>query len=514
VFDVKSLLSVPSVRLGLPTVMAGASGLDAPVRWLHIGDFGNVAHYLHGGEVLLTNGIGFESSPEQRRNFVRSLAEVKAAALLLELGMVFSEVPPEIVDECEICQLPLIVMSRHVAFVDISLEVNSALVNQQASTLSRQVSLTRLFLDRVLEGANAAQLVELLSDQVGNPVVLRDQLRGIVAVADRGVPESELLLAQSELSEKNRYSVPLDGPKVADWRLSVLPLLSKLTEQDLLAIQEAARAISLLLTRGPYGAGHERWDPQLFLLDLLQEDASPSLASLRAAHLGFKGRFLVPFALFDVDEQIEVEAWHQVVHGLRNPSDKVLVTSLRHGCAFGVLGLDAITARASALDRLLESLRGASRQSGYAGHINLIVGDTHQTWHRTAVGLRDVQEAVHYAATRPIAGYYDASAPDVRRLVTSLASRHDFEEFVERILTPVMVYDKDRSSPLMPTLVALCRNGGRKTETAKELHIERSSLYDRLVKLERLLNLSFNDAEHFLSVQLAVIAHEEARASR
>jgi len=513
VIDVKSVLRLPSVRLGVPTVVAGAAHLSRKVRWLHVCDLGIVAHYLHGGELILTNGTGNGTTAEQRRNFVRSLVEVGAAGLMLELGLVYTEVPPEMVEECERADLPLIVLARHVAFVDVSYEVNSALVNQETEKLKRRSSLTSLFLERVLEGATVPQLVEELSDHVGNPVVLRDQLHGIVAVADRGVPEGELLLAQSEHSDQRRFRIPLPGPKVSDWRLIVLPLLSKLHDEDLVATEEAARAISILLSRDQRSGERERWDPQLFLLDLLETDSSPSLVSLRAAHIGFEGRFLVPFALFDADEQIEIDDWYRITEGLRAPVNKILLTSIRQGYAYGVLGVGTVGERDVEIERLESELRRLTKQVGYQGHINFVVGDTHQTWQRAAVGMRDVREALRYAARRSIDGVYDISTPDVRRLTASLAPRHDFQDFVDRILTPVIEYDRDRSTPLLPTLIAFCRNGGRKSETAKELHIERSSLYDRLSKLERVLGLSFNDAEGFLSVQLAVIAHEEAGTS-
>jgi purine catabolism regulator len=44
-----------SEELGLP-VLAGRSGLDAPVRWVHISELPDPTPWLSGGELLLMTG--------------------------------------------------------------------------------------------------------------------------------------------------------------------------------------------------------------------------------------------------------------------------------------------------------------------------------------------------------------------------------------------------------------------------------------------------------------------------
>lgn len=74
-------------------VIAGAEGLDRPIRWVHSGEVPYMAEMLKGGELLLMTGIGIGSSDPEQRRFVHQLAERGIAALVRELGARFHRSP-------------------------------------------------------------------------------------------------------------------------------------------------------------------------------------------------------------------------------------------------------------------------------------------------------------------------------------------------------------------------------------------------------------------------------------
>ena len=511
-FDVGSLLQLPSVRAGIPEVAAGAAGLSAAVRWLHVGDLGSLSHYLKGGEAILTNGTGFGRDAEARLETLRGLTDVGVVAIILELGVVYTSVPVEIREECDRAGIPLITLGRPVAFVDISHEVHSVLVDQRVSVLSRQSALSDLFLSQVLEGASLAQLLELLSEQVGNPVLLIDHLGALAGSAGRGIPENELLIAQGGIEPARRLSAPLPGGGVSGWSLMVIPLLSRLTDHDRLAATEAARAISLMLARG-HVATELRWrDPHMFVLDLLDDEMAPGMVALQATHVGFDARILVPFALVDTTEEIDSDSWNELAQSVRRLPGARLISSLKLGTALGVIGLEDVRHKRSRADDLLAKVEALTARLTAGKPVTLVVGEGYRSWKPLAPGMRRVRAATQYVVDRGLTGVYDMSEPDVDRLIAAMKEAPEFQEFVRLRLEPVRRQDAERSSTLMQTLVAFCQNGGRKSETAKALHIERSSLYDRLGRLEALLECSFNDAATFMGLQLAVAAYLQTGA--
>jgi purine catabolism regulator len=54
---VADVLTLPVIRQGMATVVAGSAGLDRRVRWVHIAEIADIAPLLHGGELVLTTGI-------------------------------------------------------------------------------------------------------------------------------------------------------------------------------------------------------------------------------------------------------------------------------------------------------------------------------------------------------------------------------------------------------------------------------------------------------------------------
>ena len=55
---VREVLQMPALHRGAPSILAGSSGLDRVVRWVHITEDPDIAHLLFGGELLLTIGMG------------------------------------------------------------------------------------------------------------------------------------------------------------------------------------------------------------------------------------------------------------------------------------------------------------------------------------------------------------------------------------------------------------------------------------------------------------------------
>lgn len=77
---------------------------------------------------------------------------------------------------------------------------------------------------------------------------------------------------------------------------------------------------------------------------------------------------------------------------------------------------------------------------------------------------------------------------------------------VDRRLGPLLAHDRRRRHALLPTLEALCANGGHKAQTARVLHLNRQALYHRLERIERLLGVDLDEPRELLTLHLAVEA--------
>ncbi|MDQ0256396.1 sugar diacid utilization regulator [Evansella vedderi] len=86
-------------------------------------------------------------------------------------------------------------------------------------------------------------------------------------------------------------------------------------------------------------------------------------------------------------------------------------------------------------------------------------------------------------------------------------SSQEIEQFVHDVLSPLRS-DNDRNKDLEKTLLTYIEYNRSATKTAKDLHIHINTLYQRLKKMEDLLQIDFQNNEDVLKIQLA--CHLEA----
>jgi PucR family transcriptional regulator, purine catabolism regulatory protein len=80
------VLAMEVCRRGSPSVVAGASRLDTPVRWVHAIELTDVARLLRGGELVLSTGIALPDDERLLASYVTERAEIGVAGLAVELG--------------------------------------------------------------------------------------------------------------------------------------------------------------------------------------------------------------------------------------------------------------------------------------------------------------------------------------------------------------------------------------------------------------------------------------------
>lgn len=100
-------------------LLAGASGLDNFVRWVHMIEDREVPSFLHGSELVFTTGIA-QTDKEWMLDFVSSMLTKKACGLVLNLGPYIESVPDNIIEFCEVHRLPLFTVPWSVRLIDIT----------------------------------------------------------------------------------------------------------------------------------------------------------------------------------------------------------------------------------------------------------------------------------------------------------------------------------------------------------------------------------------------------------
>jgi PucR family transcriptional regulator, purine catabolism regulatory protein len=191
---VADVLRLPVLVAGLPRVLAGQDQLTRPVRWVHVTELLDPASFLEGGELVLTTGMPQPRDPASLRGYVDQLADVGAAGLVVELGRRYQKAPAELVSACRERDLPLIVLSRGVRFIEVTQTVHALILDAQGELLRRSQQVHEAFTALTLRRAEPAELVATAAELAGRPVVLENLVHHAVLVATPS-PDGQVLEA-------------------------------------------------------------------------------------------------------------------------------------------------------------------------------------------------------------------------------------------------------------------------------------------------------------------------------
>src|SRR6266566_258574 len=154
------ILELEPVRRGCPEILTGADLLGRPVRWVHAIEVPDAARLLHGGELVLTTGIGLPDEPALQARYVAELAAVGAAGLAVELGRRYSgSLPAALVSAAVQQHLPLVAFSREVLFVEVTEAVHARIIDSQREELRAAARLHEVFTGLSVAGASPAEIV-------------------------------------------------------------------------------------------------------------------------------------------------------------------------------------------------------------------------------------------------------------------------------------------------------------------------------------------------------------------
>ena len=520
-------LLLPSFRRATPEVVAGGAGVDRAIRWVHATERPDVGQLLRAGDLLLTMGTGLPADEDAAglAAFVDELVDVDSVGLVVELGRRWeTTLPTALVEACERHGLPLVVLGQETRFAALAQEIGERVVDQQLTELREAQRVHETFTELSFTQAGPVEILQAVQRLAAAPVVVEnaqhrpldyfagpDDEGGFLDVWPTRSRRVEVA-GRTGWDSGNGWLVTRLGTADQAWGRLVIGSTTA-PSQRLVAVAERAAAALALHRLHDRDRGTLMRRTHLELVAGLSDDPDSDdvrrrceLAGFPVQRRTFVGLVLRPrigvVAPADLDEVAATVV--RAAHGLRLPA---LVCEVERD-----LRVLVSAAPSADVDDLVD--RVAAR---VLAHHDVVVAAGRAVTERSGVA-RTVAEAGQVADAAPQSRPRQGQDPDVHRLadlhlrglLALLGEDERLRLFVDRELAPLKQHDRadGTRTDLLAALRALVLHPASKTEAAASLHLSRAAFYDRLARIEALLDVDLDDPDVRVSLHVALLADE------
>ncbi|ANS63118.1 regulatory protein [Streptomyces lincolnensis] len=523
---VADVLALPVLATGQPQVVTGVPHLDRPVRWVHITELTDPASFLKGGELVLTTGMPLPDDVTGVRRYVDELADVGAAALVIELVRRYHRPPDALVDACRLRDLPLVTLAKDVNFLEVTQVVHALLLGNQADAMRRTQRIHEAFTALTLRGAGPEDVVRAAAEMCGRTVVLENLVHQALICEPSGSTVEEAL---TDWEERSRATGTDDRAArgAADWltapveyqgerwgRVVMLPARSDgpaFGLEDITVLERTAMALTVarLIHPTPW----ERTAHRNALRDLVeQRHRSAEDARARCAALGLPAdgsRFLA--ALVELragGAGTEPEA--RLFQELRAAGVPALVGELAPDRLGVLLALRPSQPWRPVVERLCGLALGlAPRAVVTVGSEVADLSDTARSFREAARVAEATPPGQPLPADR---SFHELSDIGLHRLLYALREDTRIQEYTEQQLGRLIDHDAQHGTDLLTTLRHYLDAAGNKTTAARRGGLSRETMYQRLRTVERLLDRDLESGEQRTELHVALTALDAVRA--
>lgn len=523
---VRDVLAMSSVQRGEPQVSVGGASLDTPIRWVHIISESGIASLIEGGELILTTGAAWPAADDDLVAEVNELINANIAGLMIELGTRFHEVPERLRDLCHKRNIALVALRKQTPFVQITEQVHRALLIEQSEALAArddvQSMLTRLGLNR----APVDFVVEQLAEVLQAPVIFENDLGEVISWANP-------LPGSSAAETLARWPRNLNETLDASW--SHVPVEARDTRWGSLiacagpphpagrqtVLELGAVALALGRLANPLSAGESAVPVEAdSLLDAIMSGRYRSdtdvMAQLTAAgvQLGAVSVRAVSIQVFDAaeaDVNAELGSVLQAVQLALGPRARLLVTrpQPRDGRVLGILssGLTQPSAAhtlplsAHAIDRQLSMLSGAA-----AGNVQITLGPDAATVPELVASMQITFAARVFVATETSqrVALSDVARQPLAYLLSEMKTDLRLQRFAHSVLGDLLAHDLAHRADLTQVLRAYVAHPTNRSDAARAAGLSRSVFYQRIARIEELLDVDLTDGTVIATLYLAL----------
>lgn len=162
-------------------VIAGASGLDQPVRWAQTSEMATPWAWLGPGELLMTVGLGLPEDADGQREFVQRASAAGIVGMTVGEDGITPPLTQAMRDEADACGFPILSTGPNTPFAVIARTVAAANASEQSKSV---LVLSRLYQAAAQQNSEAKRSARWVAELCGADVAVVDSQTGTTVIGD------------------------------------------------------------------------------------------------------------------------------------------------------------------------------------------------------------------------------------------------------------------------------------------------------------------------------------------
>ncbi len=240
--SLQDLLHLPILQNS--KVLAGSQGLSNLVTGATLAGAPDIVAPAHPGELFLVDWTWIEAPPALSSDFIYRLRQLGISGICLRPAVSLPDFSPDFLREADQLRLPVIQLARGITLAGVLKGVSDALLEKQAAYLAQAQALDEVVLSLLAGGADLVGIARMLSQLVGNSVLICDTINGRNArfLTKRGQSIASLRGKESLPQPTHR---PIHVGDEVYGQIFVYPTDSPITQAHLETVELIARSVSL-----------------------------------------------------------------------------------------------------------------------------------------------------------------------------------------------------------------------------------------------------------------------------
>lgn len=527
-------------------VIAGLKGTKNTISKVNIMADPDILDWVSEGEFLLTTAYSFrKENLEEQKNLIKECSKKKLAGIGIKIYPYLNFLSEEIINLADHLNFPIIDINYSIPLSDIMISTFKEIFNKQASLLERIEKVHEQFMDIMLKGNGIEKVIDIVYENIKNPVYLRSDFSNQYIEKIHQADESTKNIlredirkfydpnsSKSKLKRFDEDKVFINGKYVKRMIMPIVvkdnlyghiftwALNSPLGGFDLSILESAATTIALEVLQELSIKEVEIRYRSEFFEDLISFDVKRKKKSLERAHffsLNPNDFYIIEvmsfkFKLHGESEeenyldfvQDNVNKIVSTIEDILSSFDiKGLVASKMNGVQI-LLGFENELKFKSKLEKFNEKLENTLEEKFENMDFNIGVGRLYEGLNNVNKSFSDALKSIRTGKILTDKRIVTFDELGIFKILCQDYLRQELDDFYNTTLKSLVDYDSKKSTELVKTLGAYFQFNGNLKKMSDNLFTHYNTVLYRINRIKEITGMNLDDSKDRLNLEIGL----------